>query len=177
MRLRPYNSTSDYPYVEKWVENERIHALWCANLIPYPLSEDSLREFLEKDAREWGGCAFVATEDNGVPMGFFVYSLNLAENTGFMKLILLDGRLRGRGYGPQMCRLALKYAFEITGAQAVQLNVFDVNARARKCYEKAGFRQRSITEAALQYGEEQWGRLNMAAERDYWLDHMTEEKR
>lgn len=35
MNLRPYNHQEDYPYLEKWISDERTHALWCANRIPY----------------------------------------------------------------------------------------------------------------------------------------------
>ena len=32
MRIRPYIESRDYEYIEKWVDNEKIHALWCAIL-------------------------------------------------------------------------------------------------------------------------------------------------
>ena len=60
-----------------------------------------------------------------------------------------------------MIELAAKYCFEILKAEAVQLNVFTVNERARKCYESAGFRERNTTPDAFPYGDELWGRCNM----------------
>ena len=166
MRLRPYRSKSDYEYVEKWVNGERIHALWSANLLPYPLSNEALDAFLERDAEEWGGCAYVATEEDGTPSGFFCYSVNTSDNAGFLKFIILDPELRGRGYGGKMIRLALKYAFEITGAERVQLNVFQVNEAAMRCYEKAGFSADSVTAEAFSYRDEKWSRIHMTAMRD-----------
>ena len=38
-----------------------------------------------------------------------------------------------------MLKLALQYAFDITGVELVQLNVFDENVVAKHCYEKIGF--------------------------------------
>nr|WP_300813212.1 hypothetical protein [uncultured Acetatifactor sp.] len=52
MRIRPYIESRDYEYIEKWVDNEKIHALWCANLIPYPVTKENLHAFLEKTAIE-----------------------------------------------------------------------------------------------------------------------------
>ena len=75
MRLRPYINDKDFEYVSKWVSDERIHALWCANLISYPLSKEGLREVLDKDAREWGGCAYTITDDAGMPIGFFAFGI------------------------------------------------------------------------------------------------------
>lgn len=99
MRLRPYIHTSDYSYLEKWIDSERVHALWCANLISYPMSETALRSLLEKDAQEWGGHAYVATEDSGIPIGFGVYSVNSQDNSAFLNFVILTPALRGKGYG------------------------------------------------------------------------------
>lgn len=38
-----------------------------------------------------------------------------------------------------MLGLAVLYAFHITMVNAVQLNVFPENIRAKKCYESVGF--------------------------------------
>lgn len=166
MRLRPYFEKFDYDYIEKWVNDERTHRLWCGEAVPYPLSRESLAGLLEKDAREWCGYGFMATEDDGTPGGFFCYSVNAADNSGFLKFVVLDPGLRGRGWGTRMMKLALKYAFEITGVLRVRINVFDVNQGARRCYEKAGFVLEETEEGACRYGGEEWGRCRMAAERD-----------
>lgn len=166
MRLRPYFGKSDYKFVEEWVNDKRVHVLWSAGRLPCPLTREALEEFLERDAAEWGGCAYTATQEDGTPVGFFCYSINLQDNAGFLKFILLDPELRGKGYGVQMIRLALKYAFEITGAEIVRLNVFHVNEAALGCYRKAGFAAESVTEAAFAYGEEKWDRICMAVSKD-----------
>lgn len=166
MRLRPYISARDYEYVERWLKDERVHSLWCAGRIAYPLEEDALRAFLERDAKERCGCAFVATEDDGTPIGFFVYSTNTKENFGFLRFVVLDDRIRGRGYGTQMLKLALQYAFEITGVSSVRINVFDVNTGARKCYAKLGFVETGYDKDAFTYQNESWGRYQMEVARD-----------
>ncbi|WP_242829219.1 GNAT family N-acetyltransferase [Butyrivibrio sp. AD3002] len=51
--------------------------------------------------------------------------------------------------------------FEETGAKALHLNVFSENIRAKKCYQKAGFTERSVKENAFSYKDETWGRCNM----------------
>lgn len=165
MRLRPYIASRDYRYIEKWVGDERTHVLWCANRIPYPMAESALHDLLREDAEEWEGCAYIATEDDGTPVGFFVYSVNVENNEGFLKFIIVDGAKRGRGYGVRMLRLALQYAFEITGAEAVYLNVFDVNESAMKCYANAGFVEQEGWREQFAYRDEVWGRRRMAVTR------------
>lgn len=161
MRIRPYIPNKDYEYVSKWIDNERTHAFWCANLLPYPMTQESLQSLLEKNSIDWADSAYVATERDGKAIGFFCYSVNPEDNIGFLKFIIVDKARRGKGYGKEMLKLALRYAFEITGAKAVQLNVFRENAPARQCYEKVGFVQRKIDEDAFAYKDELWSRCNM----------------
>lgn len=61
--------------------------------------------------------------------------------------------------------LFIKYAFEIAKADAVHLNVFQENPGAKKCYEKAGFKERTLTENAFSFKDESWGRCNMITTR------------
>ncbi len=161
MRIRPYIESRDYEYLEKWVGDEKNHALWCANLIPYPVSKENLHAFLEKTALEWTDSAYVATETNGKIIGFFCYSINVDDNTGFFKFVIVDHNLRGKGYGKEMLKLALQYAFEITGVKLVQLNVFDENVMAKHCYEKVGFIEESITQNVFRYKNESWNKCHM----------------
>lgn len=165
MRIRPYIEVKDYEYIEKWINDEKIHALWCAGQIPYPVTRQHFHDLLERAAMEWTDSAYVATEEDGTVIGFFCYSINIEDNEGFLKFIVVDPEKRGRGYGKEMLELALKYAFWITGAERVQLNVFSVNHAARRCYEKIGFTQRAVTDHALSYRDESWSRCNMVISR------------
>lgn len=166
MRLRPYREKDDYRYLERWIKDERTHALWCANTIPYPLTVSGLESVLETHRRDWGDCAYVFTEDSGKPVGFLSYSINEKENSGFVKFVIVDVSLRGKGYGTQMMDMLLLYAYTITGVSRVRLNVFDCNQSAKRCYEKAGFTECETTPGAFVFGNEAWGRCLMMAERE-----------
>ncbi|MBD5484176.1 MAG: GNAT family N-acetyltransferase [Lachnospiraceae bacterium] len=62
--------------------------------------------FLETIATDWTDNAYVATEDNGQVVGFFCYSVNIDDNIGFLKFIIVDKSKRGMGYGKEMLNLA-----------------------------------------------------------------------
>ena len=98
------------------------------------MTGEKLQSVLEKEASDWGGCAYVATADDGALLGFFVLSVNVRNNSGFLKFVIVNNEFRGKGYGAQMIQLIQKYAFEIAGVSSIQLNVFDINTSARKCY-------------------------------------------
>ena len=110
---------------------------------------------------DWTDSAYIATENNGQPIGFFCYSVNPTDNIGFLKFIIINNLKRGKGYGKEMLNLALQYAFQITGAAAVQLNVFSENTAAKQCYEKVGFVGRKIDKDVFPYKDELWSRCNM----------------
>ena len=161
MRIRPYIPNKDYEFLSKWIDNERTHAFWCANRLSYPITPNSFHNFLEEIAMDWTDSAYVATENSGQAIGFFCYSVNTEDNIGFLKFVIVDKTKRGKGYGQEMLNLALRYAFEITGAEAVQLNVFDENTLAKQCYKRVGFVERNIDKNVFAYQDELWSRCNM----------------
>ena len=165
MRIRPYQN-KDFNTISQWITEERSHALWCANLIPYPLEKKGFDDLLQEAEERFGDSPFVATTDDGQLVGFFCFSVNLSTNEGMFKFVMIDDAERNKGYGSEMLKLAVKYAFEIAKADAVHLNVFTENPGARRCYEKVGFQERAFTEGAFPYKEEVWGRCNMVMKRE-----------
>lgn len=161
MRLRPYIKNRDFEIISKWITDERTHAMWCANLIEYPVSQENFQSVMEYAADKFGDSPFVATLDDGEVVGFFCYSSNLETNEGMLKFVMVDSKYRGKGYGKEMINLAVKYAFEIAKVSAVQLNVFPENERAKKCYMSCGFKERTTTDNAFMFKDEAWGRCNL----------------
>ena len=41
MRLRPFIACSDFDVIKNWILDERTHAMWCANLIAYPIEKEN----------------------------------------------------------------------------------------------------------------------------------------
>ena len=161
MRIRPYIECRDYDEIKNWITEERAHAMWCANLIKFPMEKENFAKVMQDAAERYGDSPYVATSDEGELIGFFCYSVNLDTNEGMLKFVMNNPQYRGKGYGKEMIRLAVKYAFEITNVQAVQLNVFPENERAKKCYESVGFTERKTDLNAFPYKDESWGRCNM----------------
>lgn len=120
---------------------------------------------MQEAEERFGDSPFVATTDDGTLVGFFCFSVNLNTNEGKLKFVVVDNAIRNKGYGCEMIKQAVKYAFEIAKADAVQLNVFPENPGAKKCYEKEGFRERALTENAFRFKDELWGRCNMVITR------------
>ncbi|MDT4941177.1 MAG: hypothetical protein QOJ34_1266 [Pseudonocardiales bacterium] len=76
-----------------------------------------------------------------------------ADNRSCGFRILLQGpRFYGRGLGTEATRLAVAYAFSV-GVHRVELEVYDFNPRARRVYEKAGFRYEGTKRDALRWDD------------------------
>lgn len=161
VRIRPYIASKDFEIISQWITDERTHAMWCANLIEYPIKKQNFDSVLEYAANKFCDSPYVATTDDGVAIGFFCYSSNLDTNEGFLKFVMIDDKCRGKGYGRDMLSLAVKYAFEIAKVDAVQLNVFPENAKAKACYASVGFVERRVDENVFKFQDESWSRCNM----------------
>lgn len=161
MKLRKFEIDSDFEAMKDWVTDERTHAMWCANLIKYPLSKEHLADTLAEAANRFGDVPYVAVSDDDKVVGFFCYAFNNETKEVMLKFVVVDPETRGKGIAREMLSLAIKQAFETSEAVGVQLNVFPENQRAKKCYEKAGFVERNLTPNAFSYKDESWGRCNM----------------
>ena len=69
--------------------------------------------------------------------------------------ILLSPAGRDHGLGTGATRLIVGYGFERLGLHRISLEVYSFNPRARRVYEKAGFRAEGTLRETLRYGD-QW---------------------
>ena len=63
-----------------------------------------------------------------------------------------------------MLTLAIKYAFDIFGAEKITLGVFDNNKPAYRCYKAAGFKETG-EEILCEFFGEQWRQIEMEIKR------------
>lgn len=168
MRLRPFIPCCDFDEIKNWISDERAHAMWCANLIKYPIERENFDYVMLDAAARFGDSPYVATTDDGKVVGFFCYSVNLCTNEGMLKFIMVDPVQRGKGLGKAMLQLAIEYAFNITKVDTVHLNVFPENIRAQKCYESVGFVARKTNVGTFCFKDESWDRCNLVIKKADW---------
>jgi RimJ/RimL family protein N-acetyltransferase len=68
--------------------------------------------------------------------------------------IFIGPRGRDRGLGTEATRLIVGYGFEHLGLHRISLEVYAFNPRARRAYEKAGFRAEGVLRESLRYNGE-----------------------
>ena len=69
--------------------------------------------------------------------------------------ILIGPAGQNRGLGTEATRLIVGYGFEQLRLHRISLEVYAFNPRARRAYEKAGFRAEGVLRESLRYGD-QW---------------------
>lgn len=162
LRLRPYRIT-DAEYIASWITDEHSFYQWSADRInQYPMTAGILNahyaEFADMDTI-W---EMTAVDREGIPRGHLIMRYP-EESREVLRLgfIIVDSRLRGKGYGKAMLNLAIRYAFELLQIRKITLGVFENNPSAFYCYRAAGFQV--IKEAACEYkiGEEVWQCIEM----------------
>lgn len=161
LRLRPYKPC-DGNKIASWITDEKTFAMWSAYHYNYPLTGEQLTARMNvgiDNPCEW---MMTALDESGEPVGYFLLrNADYKNNTIRMGFIVVDSSKRGMGYGLQMLELAKKYCFEVLGMNRIDLGVYDINERARKCYEKAGFKEYGRWEADFEFQGERWSGVDM----------------
>ncbi len=158
LKLRSYKPC-DAQAIVSWLTDELAFRKWSADRYgAYPISPEDINE---KYFDHNGDCAepdnfypLTAFDESGAVGHLIMRFTDPDKETLRFGFVIVDHTKRGMGYGKQMLRLALKYAFELLGAQKVTIGVFENNPSALHCYQSIGFQQ--IGESSFQIMDEQW---------------------
>lgn len=139
LRLRPYIA-SDAQTILSWIGDERTFRYWSANRYgDYPITPDDMNAQYAPFAVTDTSYAVTAYDENGIAGHMIMRFIDEERRELRFGFIVADNARRGTGCGSAMLRLALKYAFEILGAERVTLHVFEENEPAARCYSAVGF--------------------------------------
>jgi len=102
-------------------------------------------------------------------IGFFGLWLDLIHNEAWIGIGIGEREFWGKGYGTDMLKLALQYAFTELNLYRVSLGLMDYNPRALRAYEKVGFRLEGRTRGDVQRAGKHNDSLWMGILREEWL--------
>ena len=85
---------------------------------------------------------FAITEaDSGAHLGEVVLNqLDTANASMNFRIALWNESAYGQGYGTETTRAVVDYGLDVLGLHRIQLEVYSFNPRAKRVYEKCGFR-------------------------------------
>lgn len=171
IRLRQYKSC-DAATIASWVKDEDIFLKWGGSRFgAFPISADIIDQ---KYRHNNGDCAepdnfypWTAIDDDNKAVGHFIMRYTGGDNRQLrFGWVIVDGAMRGKGYGKQMLLQGLKYAFCILGAERVTIGVFENNDSARWCYKKTGFTETELVKS------EPWNVIEMEITKNAYFDQI-----
>jgi len=137
--LRPYRK-NDAQKIAAWCQDEITFYKWSeGRLGNFPVSPERIEQAVSGRIDNETYFPFVVFDKDGIK-GFFTLRQpgKNADELSF-GYVILSPEARGQGYGKQMMRLGIIFAFELYGASKVTLEVFENNPQAYHCYKSAGF--------------------------------------
>jgi len=150
-----------YDDLISWVDSEEALMQFGGPLFKFPLTPEQLDESISDKNR----IAFRLVDEE-TNKGIGHAEIFLQENSIKLGRILIgDKSQRGRGLCPKIMRLLLDYAFANLDEDLIELNVFDWNHGAIKCYEKVGFTVNPEKTLLRQVKDQIWTAINMRIDR------------
>jgi len=95
-----------------------------------------------------------------------LHDINVTNGTCEFGIVIGEREAWGKGYGTEVTRLMLAYAFDVLGLHNVRLAVYANNERAIRAYERAGFKQAGRIRGAQRIGRERIDEIIMDAVAD-----------
>jgi RimJ/RimL family protein N-acetyltransferase len=153
--LRPLR-VEDVPLQTKWfLDPEVVRWLQLSEDPPELITVEAVRErfeMMEADpfTREWA----IETKDGTTIGSIELVNIHGLQGRAEMHLVIGEKEYWSGGYGSDAIRTLLRYAFEELDLRRVWLTPDADNVRARRSFEKCGFKQEGVLRAhRLRFGE------------------------
>jgi RimJ/RimL family protein N-acetyltransferase len=121
-----------------------------------------------------GLCWAIVEHESGALIGSTaLVELDEATGNALFRIVIGEKQAWGHGYGTETTNLVLQEAFGRFDRKMVSLEVFQHNPRARRAYEKAGFRQVDQHQEWVSRVARQIDVVKMRITRDEWSARTT----
>lgn len=125
---------SDASVLAELLKNEETYALICGNKYgAYPVSEQDIINYYSSLS---GACPMTAFFENRA-VGHILIVKN--GQSVLFGSVAIDSAERGKGFGKEMLKEAVKFSFEKLNAREVIIGVFEENFGALSLYKSLGF--------------------------------------
>ena len=160
-----------------WRRDSEFMRLMDSNPVRLGSQKDT-QKWIEKELDEQGphqhSFAIRTLAENKLIGDIGLYVVNWPARDAFVGLGIGDRDFWGRGYGTDVMKLILRYAFMEVNLRRVTLTVFEYNPRAIRAYEKAGFCHEGRLRGSLQRDGKRYAELFMGVLREEWLEQNME---
>jgi len=152
----------DFDIFKSWITNEDQLFQFAGPIFTFPVTTEQLHAYIEMaDKRPM---KVILSETNEI-IGHCELNFENGHNR-LSRILVANKELRGLKIGEKIVREMVNICFEDKDVKEVDLNVFDWNTAAIKCYENVGFTINNNNTDQLEVNGKIWTRLNMVLKRN-----------
>ena len=85
--------------------------------------------------------SIIKNEDDMLIGNIELQNVNHADRRATLGILIGEANERNKGYGTEAINLLLDFAFNYLNLNSIDLTLIAVNDRAKRCYEKVGFKE------------------------------------
>ena len=162
-------TSQDIDELITWITSERELVTWGGTRFQWPLDRAQLENYITRRlANNIQYIIFKALHSETKEMVGHIELATIDFNnlSATIVHVLVKPELRNKGYGTEMTRKVLEFAFDYLHLHRVDLIVLDSNKPAVTCYQKLGFKEEGCMRDSKRYRQEYWSVLLMSM-----LDH------
>ena len=156
----------DFKNLITWIDSKEELMQFAGPQLKFPLTNEQLQETLTNK----NVFAFKIVENSkNSPIGHA--EIFIKDNSFALARILIgDKKMRGKGLGKIIVDKLLEFGFNNFDKNTAELNVFDWNVSAIKCYEKVGFEVNPNLKFERKINDETWIAINMRIDKNKWQE-------
>jgi RimJ/RimL family protein N-acetyltransferase len=140
--LREYRR-DDLPWIRQWVNDPDI-VCHLSDIFLYPHPLESTETFLDSmldGSSDSRGFVIADITDEAYIGQVNLDAIDWKNRVGRVGIVIGSTEYFGLGYGTEAMRLLIQFAFLEMNLNRLELDVYDFNERAIRCYLSCGFRQ------------------------------------
>ena len=154
----------DFEIFKSWITSEDELFQFAGPIFSYPLTDDQLLRYISDERRIAYKVILIETK---TVIGNA--ELNFEKPLPRLSRILIGNKhYRNIGLGEKVIRKLLEKLFLELNYTKADLNVFDWNKAAIRCYEKVGFKINPDVVVQRNFNGKVWTTLNMIINNDAW---------
>jgi [ribosomal protein S5]-alanine N-acetyltransferase len=164
--LRPLERT-DAVMVQPWFNDPEV----TRHLLAYrPMNLQNEEEFIDRISKhETAVVVVIVVRETDRPIGTAgLTHVDMRHRHAGFGISIGVKEEWGKGYGTEATALLVDFAFDTLNLHRVWLQVFEYNERARRAYERVGFRKEGVMRQSHFVDGRYWDSIMMAILSDEW---------
>lgn len=149
---------SDFDRLISWIKSEEVLIQFAGPIFTFPLTKEQLSKYISNKNRFIFKVVLI---ENNETIGHCEIFKESDSSARLCRILIGEGKYRGKGLGKMIVKKMIDFCNEQLNIYSINLNVFDWNISAIKCYEKMGFVKSHSNEKPVFVKGEKWLSVNM----------------